>query len=81
MSDAAKIEKMWVTVAEASEITGYSRDRIKKIAFRNWNLPEAEREIDLRKESHNYLIYLPSLIKYALTPRRGPQPKRKHPST
>ena len=81
MADAEKIANMWVTVAEAAEITGYSRDRIKKIAFRNWNLPEAEREIDLRKQSNNYLIYLPSLIKYALTPRRGPQPKRKHPST
>jgi hypothetical protein len=78
MSDS---EKMWVTIVEAAEITGYSRDRIQRIAQHNWNLPEEEREILLRKYANIYMIHLPSLFKYALSSGRGPKPKRKHPST
>jgi hypothetical protein len=83
MADAQseKVEEIWVSTTEAAKITGYSQDRVKRIAQRNWNLPEEEREIRLRRHSNGYMIYLPSLIKYALSPRRGPQPKRKHPST
>jgi hypothetical protein len=83
MADAQseKVEEIWVSIAEAAKITGYSKDRVQRIAYRNWNLPEEEREILLRRHSNGYMIHLPSLIKYALSPRRGPQPKRKHLST
>jgi hypothetical protein len=83
MSDAEleKVEAIWVTLAEAAKITGYSKDRVQRIAIKNWNLPEEEREILLRKHSNGYMIHLPSLIKYALKPGKGPQPKRKHLNT
>ena len=83
MSDVEldKVEEIWVTLAEAAKITGYSKDRVQRIAQHNWNLPEEERELLLRRHSNGYMVYLPSLIKYALTSRRGPKPKRKHLNT
>ncbi len=82
MSDAKmdKVEEIWVTLAEAAKITGYSKDRVQRIAQHNWNLPAEDREILLRRHSNGYMVYLPSIVKYARTPRRGPQPKRKDPN-
>ncbi len=83
MSDAEmdKIEEIWVTITEAAEMTGYSRDRVQRIAYNNWNLPEEEREIVMRRNSSGYLIYLPSLVEYSLVPGNGPQRKRKQLNT
>jgi hypothetical protein len=76
----------WVNVTQAAEITGYSRDRVQRIASNNWNLPEAEREITVKRYSNGYMIWLPSLQEYMTKPLstpggRGPRAKRKHPST
>lgn len=71
------VEEIWVNVTEAAEITGYSRDRVLRIAHNNWRLPEAEREIEVERRSHGYMIWLPSLYKYLDRPGKGPQRKRK----
>lgn len=81
-AEREKVEEMWVTVSQAAKLTGYSRDRMQRIAQVNWNLPEEEREITVRKDSFGYyLVLLPSIIQYALKPGKGPQPKRKHSNT
>ena len=76
----------WVNVTEAAKITGYSRDRVQRLASNNWNLPESEREIVVQRRSHGYMIWLPSLQEYMTKPLstpggRGPRAKRKHLNT
>ena len=71
------VEEIWVNVTEAAELTGYSRDRVLRIANNNWKLPEEEREIKVERRSHGYMIWLPSLYIYLDRPGKGPQPKRK----
>ena len=80
------VEEIWVNVTEAAEITGYSRNRVQRIAQSNWNLPEEERELTVQRRSHGYMIWLPSLVNYFRNPisnrgGRGPRPKRKHLNT
>jgi hypothetical protein len=70
-------QETWVNVTEAAEITGYNRGYILKLATKIWRLPEDEREIQLRKRSSGYDIWLPDLLAYIEKPFRGPQPKRK----
>ncbi len=71
------VDEIWVNVTEAAEMTGYSRDRVQRIAYINWNLPEKEREITVERRSHGYMIWFPSLLAYIRKPGKGPQPKRK----
>jgi len=80
------VQEIWVNVTEAAQMTGYSRDRVQRLASNNWNLPEESREIQLRRHTNGYMIWLPSLIEYSKKPTgtrggRGPRTKRKHPST
>jgi hypothetical protein len=71
------VDEIWVNVTEAAQMTGYSRDRVQRIAYINWNLAEEEREIIVERRSHGYMIWLPSLLAYIRKPGKGPQPKRK----
>jgi len=71
------IEEIWVSATEGGEITGYHRDYVQRLARNNWNLPENQRLIKIRKRARGYDIWLPDLVKYINEPRRGPQPKRK----
>jgi hypothetical protein len=80
------VQEIWVNVTEAAQMTGYSRDRVQRLAYNNWNLPEENREIIVERRSHGYMIWLPSLHEYINRPDagrggRGPRPKRKHPTT
>jgi hypothetical protein len=80
------VYETWVNVTEAAEITGYSRDRVQRIAYNNWKVPEEEREIKVERRSHGYMIWLPSLIAYSKKPTgsrggRGPRSKHKHSNT
>ena len=80
------VHEMWVNVTEASEMTGYSRDRVQRLAYNNWNLPEEDREIVVERRSNGYMIWLPSLLEYSKKPTgtrggRGPRSKHKHLST
>jgi hypothetical protein len=78
MSEAAKktVEEIWVNVAEATELTGYSFDTIRMMVYRMSLKPEAEREMHLRKRANRWEMWLPDLISYLDKPGRGPRLKR-----
>jgi hypothetical protein len=58
------VEEIWVNVAEATKITGYNLDHVRRLARENWRLPEDQRRIRVRKDDHAYAIWLPDLINY-----------------
>jgi phage terminase small subunit len=75
------VEEIWVNVTEAAERTGYSRFHMQKLARDNWSKPEAEREIQVKRHSNGYMLWLPTIMEYIEGLRRGPQPKRKSPKS
>lgn len=66
-------EEIWVSTSEGAELTGYNQIHVQKLARDNWNLPEAERLIKIRKRSRGYDIWLPDLIRYMRESGNGPQ--------
>jgi hypothetical protein len=80
-SSDIEMEETWVNVTESAELLGYHRMTISKLAQANWNLPENEREIQIKRHTHGYMLWLPDLIKYAGRKGHGPLPKRKSPKT
>jgi hypothetical protein len=81
MSDA-ELEKLdsqeiWVDLYEAAEVTGYSRTSIRNLVYRVSQQPEDEREIQLRKRSSRWELWLPDIMAYLKGPRHFPQRKRK----
>jgi len=75
------VEESWVNVTEGAEFIGYHRMTVYKLVQANWNLPEAERDIRVKRRSHGYMLWLPDLVKYSNKKGHQPQPKRKHPNT
>jgi hypothetical protein len=76
MSDA-EMEKtdsldVWVSTNEAVERTGYFHTHVRKLARENWNLPEDQRFIRVRRPIDRYEIWLPDLLKYIENTGRGP---------
>jgi hypothetical protein len=67
------IEETWVNTTEAAEITGYFHAHIRKLARDNWNLPEDQRVLRIRRRSNRYDIWLPDLISYMKQTGNGPQ--------
>ena len=57
-------EEIWVTVDEGAERTGYSIDHVRRLARENMRLPEAERSLRVRRDTHAYAIWLPDLMNY-----------------
>jgi hypothetical protein len=78
MGMAAVVEETWVTVTEGAEKTGYSLYHLRKLARDNWNKPEAERVIKLRRHSNGYLVWLPDLMRYISEYGNGPYTKVKN---
>jgi hypothetical protein len=71
------VEEIWVTVTEAAEKTGYNYHSMRKMIWKIAGQPEDEREIQLRKRSYGWELWLPDLIGYIdEKPGRGPQGKR-----
>ena len=70
-------QEIWVNVTEAAEMTGYTRDYIKKLIMRIWKLPEDQRAVQVRKRSSGFDIWLPDLIAYLREFGHGPYGKRK----
>jgi hypothetical protein len=70
-------QEIWVNVAEAAEITGYSFDSVRNLVQRLAKQPEAEREVSIRKRAHRWEMWLPDLMKYVEKPGRGSHAKRK----
>lgn len=66
------VEEIWVSVTEGGEITGYHRDYVQRLARNNWNLPENQRLIKIRKRVHGYDIWLPDLVNYIKNHGVGP---------
>jgi hypothetical protein len=58
-------QEIWVMTAEGAEATGYNSQYVKKLAHKNWLLPEAERVIKIRKRrGYFYELWLPDLLRY-----------------
>lgn len=80
MSDA-ELEKLdsqeiWVDLYEAAEISGYNRASIRNLIQRISQQPEDEREINLRKRSSRWELWLPDFVAYIKIPGHGPHRKR-----
>ena len=58
------VEEIWVNTTEGAELTGYHNTYVQKLARDNWNLPEDERTIRVRRRSNRYDIWLPDLMNY-----------------
>jgi hypothetical protein len=69
-------QEIWVNTTEGSEITGYHRVYLQKLAHKNWKKPEEERLIRVRLRSNRYDIWLPDLINYIQEHGHGPQGKK-----
>ena len=67
------VDDTWLPVTEAAEKTGYNRGYVRKLAHKNWKLPENERAIRVQKVQFGYLVWMPDLIRYTLEIGRGPQ--------
>ncbi len=85
MTDA-ELEKLdsletWVNTNEAAEITGYNHEHVRKLARVNWNLPEDERTIRVRRRVGRYDIWLADLINYLREDGHGPQIRNQNKST
>jgi hypothetical protein len=57
-------EEIWVSVAQATQMTGYNHDHVRRLARENWRLPEDQRRIRVRMEGQAYAIWLPDLMSY-----------------
>ncbi len=75
--DLEKIEskEIWVDLFEATEITGYNYESMRKVAQRISRQPEEERAIKMRKRTSRWELWLPDLLAYVKTPGRGPHRK------
>lgn len=73
MTAGKSVEEIWVNIAEAAEITGYSVFSIRGVVKRIVKQPEAKREIKLRLRSYRWELWLPDLMKYVVKPGRGPR--------
>ncbi len=63
--EIAPEQEIWVTTNEAEELIGYNRQYLKKLAYKNSHLPEAERIIKVRMRSGRfYELWLPDLLRY-----------------
>jgi hypothetical protein len=71
------VDDAWVTVTEAAEKTGYNRDYVLKLINKIWKLPEAERDIPIRRHSYGFMLWLPALVEYIDKPGRGRGPRPK----
>lgn len=74
-------EEIWVNTNEAAEITGYNHEHVRKLARDNWNLPEDERTIRVRRRVGRYDMWLPDLIIYLRAVGHGPQVRTQNKST
>ncbi len=70
-------EEIWVSVREAADTVGYTRQYVTKLAVTNQEKPEAERDIRVRTRSFGYELWLPDLLVHKTKKGIGPQRKRK----
>ena len=73
-------EEIWVNLSEATEITGYNYNSLRKVIWQMAQEPEEQRSIKIKKRSNAWELWLPDLMNFMQEPRRGPQAKRKKDS-
>ena len=73
--EIAPEQQIWVTTREGAEVTGYNSQYLEKLAKKNWQQPEDERTIKIRKRSGRYELWLPDLLRYIKEIGYGPYPK------
>lgn len=67
-------DRDWLTVTEAAERSGYSREHVQRLARENIEKPELAQNVRVDKTSdRGYLIYWPSLVAYMAEIRHGPR--------
>jgi hypothetical protein len=74
-NEIAQDQQIWVTTREGAEVTGYNHQYLEKLSKKNWQLPEDERDIKIRKRSGRYELWLPDLLTYIEEIGYGPYPK------
>ena len=71
--EIAPDQEMWVTTDEGEELTGYNRQYLRQMAYKNSKLPEDERSIKVRKRAGQYYeLWLPDLLRYIQEIGYGP---------
>ena len=76
--EIAPEQEIWVMTREAEELTGYSAEYVEKLAYKNFRLPDDERQIKVRKRSRFfYEVWLPDLLRYIDEIGYGPQQNKK----
>lgn len=76
--EIAPEQEIWVMTTEGAELTGYNGQYVKKLAHKNWLLPEAERPIKVRKRGRRfYELWLPDLLRYIDEVGYGPHLDKK----
>jgi hypothetical protein len=79
MSDAelekTETQAIWVDLYEAAEITGYSVIGVRKIVQKMNLLSQEEREVNIRKRTGRWELWLPDLLVYISQSKRGPHRK------
>ena len=73
MADEVKVEAIWVSTTEGSEMTGYNPDYLQQLARRISRQPESERPIKVRSRSRRYELWLPDLVNYINNLGYGPR--------
>ena len=68
-------QEIWVDLYEGAQITGYSVVGLRKVVRRMVDLPEAEREVKIRKRTGRWELWLPNLLTYIDRPKHGPRNK------
>jgi hypothetical protein len=71
--EIAPEQEIWVTTDEGEELTGYNRQYLRQMAYKNSKLPEDERSIKVRKRAGQYYeLWLPDLLRYIQEIGYGP---------
>lgn len=65
-------QEIWVFTSEGTTLTGYSREYLEKLAYKNFRLPEDEQLIKIRKRAGRYELWLPDLLRYKDEIGNGP---------
>ena len=80
MSDAemekTESKEIWVDLFEASEMTGYNLESMRKLAYKLAQQDEDERPIKIRKRTSRWEVWLPDLLVYVQVPLHAPRAKR-----
>ena len=78
--DKLESKEIWVDINEATELTGYNRESMRSLAQRMSLKSDEEREINIRKRSNRWELWLPDLLFYINEPGHGAKQKRKESS-